>query len=123
MTTTPQTGAAPPPSDVPLACIPEAIPATERPAHFALLARLFGEGARERRELADGYAFRFEADALDDVARFVANERRCCPFLAFTLDLAPEGGPLWLGITGPAGTRAFLDVELPRRPEWTQRGG
>jgi hypothetical protein len=121
MTTAHPGGATPPASDLPLACVPDAIPTAERPLHFALLARLFEEAARERRELAGGYAFRFDADALDDVARFVANERRCCPFLAFTLELAPSGGPLWLRLTGPAGTRAFLDLELPRRPEWSSR--
>ena len=63
--------------------------------------------------LPDGYAYRFDADAFDDVARWVANERRCCPFLTFALELSPEGGPLWARLTGPEGTRAFLDAELP----------
>ena len=49
-------------------------------------------------------------------ARFVANERRCCPFLTFTLELAPDGGPLWLRLTGPAGTRAFLEAEFLTAP-------
>jgi len=101
---------------VPLACVPGAIPAAERPAHFALITRLFTAAARERRDLsggAEGYAFRFDADAFDDLARWVTNERRCCPFLSFALELAPDGGPLWLRLTGPAGTRAFLDAELP----------
>lgn len=108
---------------LPLACVPGAIPAGDRRAHFALAARLFREAARDRRELpgglpdaAEGYAFRFDADAFDDAARFVANERRCCPFLTFALDLAPAGGPLWLRLTGPVGTRAFLEAELPLRP-------
>ncbi len=102
--------------DRPLACVVGAIPAAERPVHFARLTRLFGEAARERHPLpdgADGYAFRFDPAEFDDVARFVANERRCCPFLAFALDLAPDGGPLWLRLSGPDGTRAFLDAELP----------
>ena len=100
----------------PLVCIVDAIPPDERPAHFALLTRLFSEVARERREVPDGYAFRFDPDAFDDVARFVANERRCCPFLTFALDLAPNAGPLWLRLTGPVGTREFLDAELPYSP-------
>ena len=97
----------------PLACIPGAIPAGERRAHFALLSRLFGAELRERREVPGGCAYRFDADAFDDVARWAANERRCCPFLTFTLELAPDEGPLWVRLTGPEGTRAFLEAELP----------
>jgi len=100
----------------PLACVPGAIPASERDAHFALLRQIFGEQVRERRRLADGYAFRFDADTFDEIARFAANERRCCPFLAFTLELAPNEGPIWLRLTGPAGTHAFLDAEIPKSP-------
>ena len=97
---------------IPLACVPGAIPAEERAAHFALARRLFERDAEERREWRDGYAFRFAGDVLDDVARFVSNERKCCPFLDF--EIAVEAtGPVWLRMTGPAGTRAFLDVELP----------
>ncbi|MDQ3698597.1 MAG: hypothetical protein M3373_11335 [Gemmatimonadota bacterium] len=96
----------------PLACVPGAIPAAQRPAHFELLARLFGEHSRERWDIPDGYAFRFEADAFDDVARFVTNERRCCPFLTFTIELSADGGPLWFRLSGPTGTRDFLDAEL-----------
>ncbi|HKG93941.1 MAG TPA: hypothetical protein VKA84_18675 [Gemmatimonadaceae bacterium] len=96
----------------PLACVPGAIPTADRPAHFALAARLFGDASRERCALPDGYAFRFEPDALEQVARFVANERKCCPFLTFTIALAAGGGPLWLQLTGPVGTREFLDAEL-----------
>ena len=99
---------------VALACVPSAIPAGERAAHFGLIARLFGEAARERRDVPDGYAFRFAADDFGDVVRFVANERRCCPFLRFALELSPDAGPLWVRLSGPAGTREFLDAELPR---------
>jgi hypothetical protein len=97
---------------IPLACVPGAIPAAERPAHFALARRLFTEDAAERREWGEGYAFRFAADAFEPVARFVANERKCCPFLDFEIT-AEAAGPVWLRLTGPAGTRAFLDAELP----------
>jgi hypothetical protein len=36
-------------SAAPLACVPGAIPADERAAHFALAAELFGAGVQERR--------------------------------------------------------------------------
>ena len=103
-------------TDIPLACVPGAIPADERPTHFALAARLFGTEARERRALPDGYALRFDAEMFGQVAQFVEHERLCCPFLTFTLELAGAGGPLWLRLTGPAGTREFLDAELTPAP-------
>jgi hypothetical protein len=91
-----------------LACIPAAIPAAERDAHFTLARRLLNDMVMERRMLANGFAFRFDVDALDAVARFVANERKCCPFVDFEIQVAHNGGPLWLRMTGPDGTREAL---------------
>jgi hypothetical protein len=96
----------------PLACVPGAIPADARGAHFALARHLFADAAVERRDWREGYAFRFAPDAFDALARFVANERKCCPFLDFEIAVE-SAGPVWLRLTGPAGTRAFLDAELP----------
>ena len=97
----------------PLACVPGAIPARERAGHFALLARLFGAAARSRERLFDGYHYTFDSDALEDLTAFVANERRCCPFLSFALEITPADGPIVLRLTGPAGVHEFLDAELP----------
>lgn len=97
----------------PLACAPGVIPDAERPAHFALIRTLFAEAAEARESLPDGYAFRFPADALEPLGRFFLNERKCCPFLAFSLEVSPARGPVWLRITGPEGTRELLDAELP----------
>jgi hypothetical protein len=101
------------PAPVPLACVPGAIPAAERATHFARIARLFGGEVRATHDLPDGRAYTFAADAFDEVARWVTLERRCCPFLTFALELAPAEDALRLRLTGPAGTRAFLDAELP----------
>lgn len=95
-----------------LACVPSAIPAAERQGHFATARELFGMRAAERIALPNGYAIRFSADAFESVARFVANERKCCPFVSFEISLAHESGPLWLRMTGPEGTRDILDAEL-----------
>lgn len=97
---------------VPLACVPGAIPAAAREAHFALAAELFGAAVEERRDLEDGYAFRFAAHRLERVMRFVANERLCCPFLEFGVTVTPADGPVWLRMSGPEGTRAFLAAEM-----------
>jgi hypothetical protein len=78
-----------------------------------LLRRLFVDEMREHKEFVDGYAFRFDATAYEDVVRFVGNERLCCPFVTFGIEVAADAGPLWLSMRGPAGTREFLNAELP----------
>ena len=97
----------------PLACVPGAIAAGDRAAHFARAAALFTVALRQRRTLPNGYAYRFDAESADDLLHWIANERRCCPFLTFAIELAASGGPVWVSATGPDGTRTFLDAELP----------
>jgi hypothetical protein len=97
----------------PLACDPAAIPVADRQQHFKLIEHLFGELAVARERVAGGYRFRFDPNALDPITRFVENERRCCPFLRFVIEVDTSGGPIWLQMTGPDGTREFLDAELP----------
>ncbi len=99
-------------ASVPLACVPDAIPAEERSDHFARARKLFLQLAKERKDLAGGYEFRFDASSLTEVSRFIENERKCCPFMTFELEVAPDLGPLWLSMTGPDGTRDVLDAEL-----------
>lgn len=99
-------------NNVPLACDLGALDEPTRAEHLALAGRLMHGGAAEVRELPDGYAFRFVASQYGEVAQFVANERLCCPFFAFALELAPAHGPLWLRITGAEGVKEFLHAEL-----------
>ena len=94
-----------------LACDMSALPVEERDAHQVLIRRLMG-AVVEIVELADGFAFRFARAESAAVVRFVSGERLCCPFLGFTLELAPDHGPLWLRVTGPDGAKAILRVEL-----------
>jgi hypothetical protein len=95
-----------------LVCLPSAIASAERQAHFALARELFDRRAEERTALSNGYVVRFHSDVFEAVARFVANERKCCPFMSFELTISPDSGPLWLRMTGPEGTRSVLDAEL-----------
>ena len=95
-----------------LTCDLSAIPPELRAGHQALASELVSQAAHEQVELPDGYAFRFTSERYVDVAAFVANERLCCPFFAFTLEVAPEGGPIWLRITGGDGAKAVLRSEL-----------
>lgn len=95
-----------------LACVPGAIAADERPGHFALVRHLFGEQVQERTDLPNGYAYCFRPEIYDQVARFVANERKCCPFLTFELEVGASAGPIWLRLTGPKGTQDVIRAEL-----------
>jgi hypothetical protein len=89
-----------------------AIPAEQRGTHHALIRRLMTQAVEEIRELPDGLAFRFPAREYDAVTVFVARERLCCPFLTFTIEVAPDQGPLMLRLAGSEGVTAFIRAEL-----------
>jgi hypothetical protein len=72
---------------------------------------LLGSTPQEIQELPDGYAFRYAADEYPRVAAFIANERACCPFFTFVLEVPPEGRPIWLRITGPDGVKDLLSSD------------
>jgi hypothetical protein len=93
----------------PLACDMSAIEPGLRAEHIATGGRVF-PAAEEIRELADGYAFRLsgESDVLLKAAEFISLERLCCPFLGFAIGVEPEGGPVWLRLTGREGVKAFI---------------
>ena len=52
-------------------------------------------------EIADGIQMTIAPERLDDAASFIANERRCCRHLTFSLHVPPRDAPLLLRITGP----------------------
>ena len=66
--------------------------------------------ALERIDRPDGFAWRFEprTDVLQAITAAINNERQCCAFLRFELTVEPGGGPVWLAVTGPAGTKELL---------------
>jgi hypothetical protein len=79
-------------------------------AHALLLA------IQEHRDLPDGYECRFGLEFVEVLARFIASERKCCPFVNFELAVAARSdyGPATLRprMTGPLGTRGVLQAEL-----------
>jgi len=97
----------------PLACDMNAIEPGERARHVANAGELF-RAVEEIREVPGGYAFRLsnDSDTLRKAAEFVSLQRLCCPFLGFTLELEPEGGPVWLRLTGREGVKAFIREEV-----------
>jgi len=101
-----------PDTQSPLICDLTAIKPAQRAAHQTLAARLVKELAQERRELPDGYALRFAAEQYGEITAFISNERLCCPFFHFALDVMPDRGPIWLRLTGREGVKALLAAEF-----------
>ena len=97
----------------PFACNMDAIAPAERKDHIAAIEQIFG-AVEEIRELSDGYSFRLanETAMLLKLADFIAKERLCCPFFGFSLHLEPEGGALWLSLTGREGVKPFVQAEI-----------
>jgi hypothetical protein len=69
---------------------------------------------------ASGYTFVFEGSDqnVDALLEIVSLERKCCPFLTFRVDIAPEPGDLVLHLGGNAETQAFIrDTFVPLVPQ------
>jgi hypothetical protein len=97
----------------PLACDLTAIPAPEREEHIVTAPQLF-QTAQEVRELSNGYVFRFlnEPGKFLAVAKYIENERLCCPFFDFELKIEPNQGAIWLRLTGEEGVKDLLRIGL-----------
>lgn len=70
-----------------------------------------GDGIREVKELDSGYAccFPTEIKWIAKLAELITSEHTCCPFLRFSLIVEPGDGPILLELTGPEGTKEFLN--------------
>ena len=95
------------------ACDLNAIAAEERQTHSANVKIVF-QRVQETRELENGYAIRLpnESNVVRVVAEFIARERLCCPFFGFAMEIEPNGGPLWLRLTGSEGAKEFMLAEF-----------
>ena len=69
---------------------------------------------REKKELADGYAFKFSGSdtTIDELTEFIKTERECCEFFTFDLSIAGDKNEAWLQLTGPEGAKDFITSEL-----------
>ena len=98
-------------TDLPIACTlsPDALQARRAELLSDLLRRAEG-----REELSDGLRLRFAAtdETLITIARAVDAERLCCRFLRFGITVEPDGGPIFLDLSGPPGTREFMGALL-----------
>jgi hypothetical protein len=93
--------------DVPIACTLS--PDDLRKRREGLLADLLRQ-ANHHELTGDGLCVRFSADSeiLAAIVRVVDAERHCCRFLRFGITVEPDGGPVSLELSGPAGTREFI---------------
>lgn len=44
-----------------------------------------------------------------DIMELIIQERNCCRFIDFRIDVAAAEGPVSLSLTGPEGTREFVE--------------
>jgi len=92
---------------VPISC---ALSTPELREREATLIAHFKSAIAEAKELPNGYAFRLPGDgqSINLIATLITAERECCPFLAFVFTAQPFCGPVFVAVTGPAGTKEFL---------------
>lgn len=97
----------------PFACDMSAIEPDSRGEHIATINELF-RAVEDIRELPNGYAFRLpnKPDVLLRTAKFIALERMCCPFFGFAVEVEPEGGAVWLSLTGRDAVKPFIVAEI-----------
>ena len=102
---------------IPIVCNMDVFTVDEREDHIHSTTQLF-RTVQDIREVQNGYEFTFpnsnEAEniVIVQLAEFISNERRCCPFLEFTLKIASNDKPISLLLTGPEGTQEFLREEF-----------
>lgn len=76
----------------------------------ATIFRRLREQVLERKELENGYAFRFPGTdrVLDLLTEFIKTERICCEFFIFTLSISGDSTEICLELTGPEGVNEFI---------------
>ena len=97
----------------PIACDMTALSPNQHERYDELRALLDSQ-LQEVSEHPAGYGFRFSPGRQTwiQLAEFVELERLCCPFLIFALTLPTDDESIWMALTGPRGTKAFLREEF-----------
>ena len=105
--------AAPVHHESPFVCNVNGLTAAERTRHFEQLGPTLRSLKTGVHELKNGYEFRFPSDGktIAMLAEWIEQERRCCPFFDITLRIEPEGGPVWMRLTGREGTKQFIEAD------------
>lgn len=97
------------PSESPIACVLDALDPDQRQRHQRLVGEL-RKAVTGVTELSDGFALRLADDDATwmNTAEFITLERRCCPFLGFSLVAEREQASYSIRITGRPGVKEFL---------------
>jgi hypothetical protein len=68
--------------------------------------------------LDNDYCFTFEPgdESLNALLTFIQLERACCTFLRFVLTVEPNASGIYLEMTGPEGTKTFIEAEMELTP-------
>ncbi len=76
--------------------------------------RSLKEKVLEKKELKNGYAFRFAGtdENLEELMTFIKSERECCDFFIFNLSISGDKSEVWLALTGVEGAKDFVTQEL-----------
>ena len=100
-------------SDTPLACNMDVFTSAQRESHIQTTTQLV-QAIQSIQEMENGYEFTFpnETEFISRIAEFISNERLCCPFLKFTLNVLSNSEPVSLSLIGPIGTQEFLRAEF-----------
>jgi hypothetical protein len=99
--------------ETPLACNMDVFTPVQRENHIQTTMQLM-QGLQSVEELKNGYKLIFpnETVFISKIAEFISNERLCCPFLEFNLNIRSNSEPISLSLIGPAGTHEFLQAEF-----------
>ena len=94
-------------------CNAKALSPAERAHHEQLTEKLLA-ARKATVETEKGYEFQFSPSTVSiaELADWVVAEGKCCPFLDFHIDLEQEGKLACLRLTGPEGTKAFIQSEF-----------
>ena len=100
-------------SETALVCNMGVLTPAQREAHILTTTQLM-QAVQRVQEVENGYEFAFpnETEFISKIVEFIANERLCCPFLRFTLNVVSNTEPVFLLLTGPSGTQEFLKAEF-----------
>src|SRR5215207_4771376 len=100
-------------SETALVCNMGVFSPNQRESHTRTTTDLI-QAVQSVRGVENGYELTFpnETKFISKIAEFISNERLCCPFLKFTLNIISDHEPLSLALTGPIGTQEFLRAEF-----------
>lgn len=94
-------------------CNTKALTAEERAHHKQLSEKLMA-ARKAIVETDKGFEFQFAPQdvTLAELADWVVNESKCCPFFDFHIDLENEGKMICLRLTGEEGVKQFMRAEF-----------